>query len=922
MASQTKTAPTTPQNLFHMYTQYKSDTEKIGGWLAETSKKCGYATEMLSEGPSEGQHPATSTRLKGKTRKLAREAAKQSTHEDHDSAAAQYKIKVSDFIPMAQIIASKKPSIPAILRRLFSRAITARRKCADWFGQHSEQEKDSNRKHMYFISILEETFRLLLPLVATSKYTDTTSGPTKATPSAQTTSTMFENLTVEDTIEHSDSDNTTEKGIDAASSSTESPMPRAQIERDEEEVKAEFLFAIQCFLAGLKELRTYLGRGWKNYKAGFGELLIAAITTNTAVALVRLSEREFENSITRPKDYPLSKYPTWCLPCVLFFENLRNRADLPKDHIILPSDFQGDPSKPVRLEEITMFKVYTLLKNYVPSENEPRGRFSIPAGYAWLLRDAGEDPRIIRLAEFLPEFCKIAGTSPCRFAEDEFSYGMRHLLLNREVPIWLTFAAQMFVDIQEILGHESRQHLDDIQDTVRQALTWHEGHTTYFEESGTYQKKKSKELDALNANINWFRAYVLEDRFGVEKGLPSVLPGEVNSGLDPSTEHYYLRSNPLRCGLLKYYVLMQRHHKGHYMAGEQMHVMSMAHLYAACRILHPESPKWPDMELLIARQTPEYLFFGGWPKTLQDSETKFLFMIGMPANGTAKGRRNTSFKLQKVRRLAKGQSLFFGILNERAGGNWDNVDRDTAKLREMFRDDQVWKHMATQTHSRHKPIPSRKQWQNTPSLSDFAACVWLRCGLSYEAADFCFDWLSMHRTCEGIFRAFGEAPAVGGTYPGGHPGETTFFILSQTGRTENTTFGKSSKNVKKDRSAPLLNVVFNLIQDVCKRGDGDKEIRSLRGFSYDGRTDYGNDLWKLEALSPLYGGDDLVPKHLYEQPALSHQTAIGQGSTQSQPVEEEGLVQGTLQRSVSAPGRLSESHVRAGGGQARLCDEA
>ncbi|KAF2807420.1 uncharacterized protein BDZ99DRAFT_573250 [Mytilinidion resinicola] len=818
--------------------QYKSDTEKIGGWLPETLKWYGYDTEILSEGPSEGQRHAASARLKGKARKIAREAAKQAAPGGYGDPAAQYKMRVSDFVPMAHLIASYNLSVPAIVRRLFSRAITARRKCADWFSQHSQQEKDSNSKHVYFIGILE-------------------------------------------------------------------------IERDEEEVKAEFLFAIQCFLGGLQELRQYLGRSWKSYKEGRGKLLIASVTTYTAIAFVRLSELEFDHSITRPKECPLSKYPTWCLPCVLLFESLVNRADLPKDEVILPSQFYGTPSKPMRLEEITMFKVYSLLKNYVPKKDSPRGKFTITVGFASVLRDAGEDPRIVRLAECLPEICKIASASPCRFAEDEFSYGMRHLLLNKEVPIWLTFAAQMFVYTQDILGPETRQHLDDVKNTVRQALKWHEGHTAYFELLATHQKNKSemrKDLNTIMARGGGVRAYVLEDKFSLERGPPWVLADEVFLGLDPSTEHYYLRSNPLRCGLLKYYALMQRHHKDHYTASEQMHVMSMAHLYAACRILHPQSPKWADMEFLIARQTSEHLFFGGWPQALQDSENKFLLVIGMPSNGTARGRRSASVKLnKKVRRFTKGQSLFFEILNERVSGMWDNVDCDTAKLREMFRDDQVWKHIATRTHSQHEL--SGNKWRDTPSLSDFTACVWLRCGLSYGAPDFCFDWLSMHRTCEGIFRAFGEAPAVTGIDPWGHSGETTFAILSRTGRAKNNTYGNGTKNVKEGRSAPVLNVVSDLIQDVCKRGYGDKEIHTLRSFSYGGRTDYGRDLWKLETLSPLYGGDDLVPKDLYSKPVPAHETTNGVESSQSQRVEEGGLVQEDPRLSVSEPGGLAESRV-------------
>ena len=50
------------------YLQYKSDTDTVASWLANTAIKCGYPADLLTKGK---QKPQASGRLKGKARKLA-----------------------------------------------------------------------------------------------------------------------------------------------------------------------------------------------------------------------------------------------------------------------------------------------------------------------------------------------------------------------------------------------------------------------------------------------------------------------------------------------------------------------------------------------------------------------------------------------------------------------------------------------------------------------------------------------------------------------------------------------------------------------------------------------------------------------------------------------------------------------------------
>ena len=67
-----------PDFLFSTYKQYKTDTDKIATWLAETAKKCGYKSAsngVSGPGSDDAAQTSKQPKLKGRARKLARDAA-------------------------------------------------------------------------------------------------------------------------------------------------------------------------------------------------------------------------------------------------------------------------------------------------------------------------------------------------------------------------------------------------------------------------------------------------------------------------------------------------------------------------------------------------------------------------------------------------------------------------------------------------------------------------------------------------------------------------------------------------------------------------------------------------------------------------------------------------------------------------------
>jgi hypothetical protein len=71
-----------------------------------------------------------------------------------------------------------------------------------------------------------------------------------------------------------------------------------------------------------------------------------------------------------------------------------------------------------------------------------------------------------------------------------------------------------------------------------------------------------------------------------------------------------LKHRPIRCGLLKYELELQLHYRATTIEKLGTDVLYLGWLYVVgSRILHPDAPKWPDIEYVLHGQE-ERLFFG------------------------------------------------------------------------------------------------------------------------------------------------------------------------------------------------------------------------------------------------------------------------------------------------------------------------
>ena len=195
-----------PDVLSHKYGRYKEDTNKFITWLVDTAKNYGHVT------PSPVLALATSTpRLKGRARKDAQKTASMSKNMGWE---VRGKVSLQDIIDLAKTIVGnssrKDPlQVPQYMLKIARNAIDARRKFVEWFQTQVVDQpalEENNKRHPYFVQILEEALALLTPYVMASLKENAVpvqpvSSIIAETP-CKTLNNLFNNLEMDDSQDH------------------------------------------------------------------------------------------------------------------------------------------------------------------------------------------------------------------------------------------------------------------------------------------------------------------------------------------------------------------------------------------------------------------------------------------------------------------------------------------------------------------------------------------------------------------------------------------------------------------------------------------------------------------------------------------------------------------------------------------------
>ncbi|KAI0880217.1 uncharacterized protein GGS22DRAFT_175449 [Annulohypoxylon maeteangense] len=601
-----------PPGLVSSYQQYKEDTDSIAAWLASTAKSCGYPSDLLINGPT---IKATSARLKGK----ARAEAKKKPSTTKPSPAHKYIIKIKDFVPLAEFVASKRDvsisnSFMATLRRVIIARGGFGEKLAE---QGSVPDELSDAKHGYFVGILEKVFEVLKPRVKT-KETAPSPVPSSDEPGVSDFVNQFASLQV---YEPSDD------FLNAPDLERPKPLEGDKIAYEAEPADSlEDLFvALTMLINDVNKIRSRIEWIWTNYRDGFFDLAAAAVATNTAIDLARHLTDDVEPLF---KDHGglwkvLNK---WYLVQMLmkgydvsdiFNEDSADNFnydtyDIADGTYILTCRLVSAFIPVIQPDNIPLYK------DGMFGYYDPQSDRASKTGYQKF-----EEDRILLMTIFGEHMAVVRGVANYP-VEDEFLRGIQELTNTREISFCLVFAAQIFLDIHYILREHAGKCLETLQKNLK-----------FFDREIEEYFKFHKNLKIENwpaSNDHMLREYqrkikwVLDDPgYKVKAKAYEKLSGHAPLSME---KNLLLKTSPILSGLMLYHFRSEIWDIGIALANAWGSITYSLHLYNALRSANLLTRTWKDMDLVRTLLGDSSFFVGDAPKTLSQSMKKFCLQMG------------------------------------------------------------------------------------------------------------------------------------------------------------------------------------------------------------------------------------------------------------------------------------------------------
>ncbi|KAI1827565.1 hypothetical protein F4861DRAFT_529125 [Xylaria intraflava] len=639
------------------YRLYKQDTDDIAAWLASTAKSGGY--RCLSP---PGNEPSGSSvgRLKGKART---EAKKKAT-----SPETKHVINIRDFVPLAEYLATKATPVPHTVKITIDRVIVARSGFADKLEKHGiAHSETSDANHRYFIGVLERVREVLMPFMVAD--------PAKQKASTDNSlSNRFSDLVVyEPSQEFLDAP--------AIERPAKAQHDSAQYEAEAETSLEHALFAL-CVVAGdVHEVRNSILRIWSNYKTGDLDLAAAAVATNTAIDLVRNMMEDIQPLIKQNGGIGRVLSMRYALLCFAEGWTIND---------IFADDCELFRHNTYDLGNQSYFNTYQVLEAFGPLiqpdwillyKGGPLKRYDPTSDRSQKTgREKFEDDQGL-LIPFVADLVAAFRGFPTWPIKDEFLRGVEEMAETREVPFYVVFAAQVFLDIT----YELREDIERPFRTLISHVTSMDKDTSLHVEfhgklktSQSY-KVNDKWIKVLQQNIQW----ILGDPIRLVREREYRPPGaEV-----PNTEsHRIFRMSPVLCGLFLYHYRSRYREIGLAVADAWASIQCCQHLYNA---LYQEGlirHVWQDMRLIVENLGLESFYVGGnVPTTPRDCLNKICLQLGASVaalNGIR--RKNAPTKSKSGARGLKAASPVLSMFKARYVDNSGQVDFTPEHVRQII----------------------------------------------------------------------------------------------------------------------------------------------------------------------------------------------------------------------------------------------
>ena len=239
----------------------------------------------------------------------------------------------------------------------------------------------------------------------------------------------------------------------------------------------------------------------------------------------------------------------------------------------------------------------------------------------------------IILLEILPVFCVLGQARHGLFALDELTKGLGNLYRTKEIPLWLVFSAQIFLDITHIL----RESIGDTYVQIKRTAIVTKISMSRIMESPSHTVNWPKQNQEHTKNVWEFaQDWIMTD------GIDRLSQGFYSESF-PSYDHEpygLLKNHPLLCGTIESSLRLSVRETGIHLSMAWGSILYVGHLYNALRQARVIDLEWPDMDLFITIHSAKTLFVGDLPTTVEDCMKRYDLMMGMGVENFAKNKRD------------------------------------------------------------------------------------------------------------------------------------------------------------------------------------------------------------------------------------------------------------------------------------------
>ncbi|KAJ9662202.1 hypothetical protein H2198_001553 [Neophaeococcomyces mojaviensis] len=669
-----------PGALFTTYKQYKHDTKVIVEWLADTARKCGYDPSTASQN-TEAKKP----KLKSSARKLARDSAAAAAKDNVASSTRIHVVKVRDFVPMAQCIADSKDTkiiIPLKILKIFKSCITARSTTHKWYETEplEEEEKEGNITHEFFINSLKRSLQVLVPVAKLRELDQNHCA--LPNPSAQAYlnekggDNRYAHLEIQDIDEEAYEAMANAVSVTSSAAPNVNPQPttpQAKVKYIAEDLDefSEFHFALSCFMDDVTTLQYQLKSFWEQYANSEVDLTTVAVTTNTAIEMVKKAEQEF-SKIKKPSLNGV--YDRMRIPDIWFMECCIRDG-------VSPEDFSDTSSRKffvplmaweqVKESYLLLFRLAIIYSNGTTPGLRGRDRIFAITRPAYLgtynpeleFDDLSPEKQYEQIAAIVSDmfatvggYCVLGEETP---NDDMLMRGISYLQQHQvDPPMWLLFACQNFLDIHFVLKTRSERPYEELRDFALSACRTVKTHQRFLRDHPMPNMRPNNVEDeaAVDGTMREIEEWTLEDK------MKQILNSAPMFGKTKKRRVWQdfevLRMSPVLCGLWKYCFHIQLQWKGITLVNDTG-IVAAAHIYNALLqndYLGSAEKRifWQDMEYLLDLHQAEDTFLGDKrPKTIEDCTKRLALVQGVAPQTFARRRRGNNHRVLRSRAGSK-----------------------------------------------------------------------------------------------------------------------------------------------------------------------------------------------------------------------------------------------------------------------------